>query len=53
MRPTVVDGVVVARPMFTITATMDHRYLDGFHAARLAKSALAYLEDPGSYEPAT
>lgn len=48
----VVDGQVVARPMLTISATMDHRYLDGFHAARLAKSARAYLSDPASYEPA-
>lgn len=47
----VVGGEVVARPMFTISATMDHRYLDGFHAARLAKSARAYLADPASYEP--
>ena len=51
-KPAVVDGEVVARPMFTISATMDHRYLDGFHAARLAKSARAYLEDPASFEPA-
>jgi len=50
-KPTVVDGEVVARPMLTISATMDHRYLDGFHAARLAKSARAYLADPESYEP--
>ena len=53
LKPTVVDGQVVARPMFTISATMDHRYLDGFHAARLGKSARAYLEDPGSFEPAS
>jgi pyruvate/2-oxoglutarate dehydrogenase complex dihydrolipoamide acyltransferase (E2) component len=50
-KPVVIDGQIVARPMITISATMDHRYLDGFHAARLAKSARAYLEDPAAYEP--
>jgi pyruvate/2-oxoglutarate dehydrogenase complex dihydrolipoamide acyltransferase (E2) component len=51
MRPAVVDGAVVPRAMLTISATMDHRYLDGFHAARLAKSTRAYLADPQSFEP--
>lgn len=48
----VVDaGEVVARPMLTVTATLDHRYLDGFHAARLARSLKAYCADPASHEP--
>lgn len=51
-RPTVVAGKVVARPMVTISATLDHRYLDGFHAARLARSLEGYLADPAGYEPA-
>ena len=51
-RAAVVDGEVVPRPMFTISATMDHRYLDGFHAARLARSAREYLDDPKRFEPA-
>jgi pyruvate/2-oxoglutarate dehydrogenase complex dihydrolipoamide acyltransferase (E2) component len=42
----VVDGEIVARPILNISATMDHRYLDGSHAARLAKTVRAYLEDP-------
>jgi pyruvate dehydrogenase E2 component (dihydrolipoamide acetyltransferase) len=50
-KPAVVDGQVVARPMLTISATMDHRYLDGFHAARLARSAREYLENPRKFEP--
>lgn len=50
-RPVVRSGKVVARPMFTITATMDHRYVDGYHAARLAKTTQAYLADPEAYEP--
>jgi pyruvate/2-oxoglutarate dehydrogenase complex dihydrolipoamide acyltransferase (E2) component len=33
-----------------MTATMDHRYLDGAHAAKLARSVRAYLEDPSHFE---
>jgi pyruvate dehydrogenase E2 component (dihydrolipoamide acetyltransferase) len=51
-RAVVVDDEVVARQMFTIAATMDHRYLDGFHAARLARSVREYLGDPKRFEPA-
>lgn len=50
-KPAVVDGAIVARPLLTVSATMDHRYVDGFHAARLARSARAYLEDPKRFEP--
>ena len=49
-KPVVVDGEIVARPMLTVSATMDHRYLDGSHAARLGKSVRAYLENPGAFE---
>jgi pyruvate dehydrogenase E2 component (dihydrolipoamide acetyltransferase) len=51
-KPAAVDGKVVIRPMVTLAATMDHRYLDGFHAARLAKSTSEYLGDPKRFEPA-
>ncbi len=50
-KPVVRDGEIVARPMLTMSATMDHRYLDGSHAARLAKSVRGYLEDPRAHEP--
>jgi pyruvate dehydrogenase E2 component (dihydrolipoamide acetyltransferase) len=50
-KPVVVDDEIVARPILTITATMDHRYVDGAHAARLARSVRAYLEDPSAFEP--
>ena len=50
-KPVVLDGEIVARPILTIAATMDHRYLDGSHAARLAKSVRRYLEDPRAQEP--
>lgn len=51
-KPAVVEGKVVPRPLLTLSATMDHRYVDGFHAARLARSTRAYLEDPKRFEPA-
>jgi len=52
-KPVVVDGEIVARPILTLTATMDHRYLDGAHAARLGKSVREYLEDPARFEEET
>jgi|SoiMetStandDraft_5_1073268.scaffolds.fasta_scaffold121313_1 pyruvate/2-oxoglutarate dehydrogenase complex dihydrolipoamide acyltransferase (E2) component len=48
----VVDGAIVARPMLTLSATLDHRYLDGAHAGRLVRSARAYLEDPAAFTEA-
>jgi pyruvate dehydrogenase E2 component (dihydrolipoamide acetyltransferase) len=45
-------GEIVARPLLTVTATIDHRYYDGSHAARLARGVRAYLEDPEAFEPA-
>jgi pyruvate/2-oxoglutarate dehydrogenase complex dihydrolipoamide acyltransferase (E2) component len=51
-KPVVLDDEIVARPILTITATMDHRYVDGFHASRLARSVREYLEDPKRHEPA-
>ena len=50
-RAVVVDGEIVIRPMLNLAATMDHRYLDGFHAARLARSVRAYCADPFAFEP--
>jgi hypothetical protein len=52
MKPAVVDGEVVARPRLTLTATLDHRYVDGAHAGRLVGSVRAYLEDPEVFEGA-
>lgn len=51
-KPAVVDGAVVPRPMLTLSATLDHRYIDGFHAAKLARSVSEYMEDPKRFEPA-
>lgn len=49
-RPVAVQGEVVIRPMITLSATLDHRYLDGFHASRLARSVEAYCADPAAHE---
>jgi hypothetical protein len=51
-RPVVVAGSIEIRPMLGLSATLDHRYLDGFHAARLARSMRAYCADPARYEQA-
>jgi 2-oxoacid dehydrogenases acyltransferase (catalytic domain) len=50
--PAVVRGEVVARPMLTITATFDHRLVDGFHAAQFAAAVRNYCEKPTRFEPA-
>jgi len=49
--PVVVEDEIVVRPMLTITATFDHRYVDGFHAARFARSVRGYCQAPASFEP--
>ena len=45
-RPTVVDGEVVVQQQITITATIDHRFIDGFEGGRLAKIVRSVFEDP-------
>lgn len=45
-RPVAVAGRVVVRPMFTLTATFDHRYVDGYHAAQFAESVQRYCSHP-------
>jgi pyruvate/2-oxoglutarate dehydrogenase complex dihydrolipoamide acyltransferase (E2) component len=49
--PVVVDDEVVVRPVLTVTATFDHRYVDGFHAAQFAAAVRSYCETPSSFEP--
>ena len=44
--PMAVDGEVVVRPRMILTATSDHRLVDGAHAAKLARIVLRYLADP-------
>jgi hypothetical protein len=49
--PVAVAGQVVVRPMITLTATFDHRYVDGFHAMQFARAVRDYCEHPASFEP--
>jgi pyruvate/2-oxoglutarate dehydrogenase complex dihydrolipoamide acyltransferase (E2) component len=40
------DGAVVVAKVMTMSATFDHRIIDGFHAAALAKVFREWLEHP-------
>jgi pyruvate dehydrogenase E2 component (dihydrolipoamide acetyltransferase) len=51
-KPVVVDGRVEVRPMLPLTATIDHRYADGWHISQLLRPFKAYLADPAQFEPA-
>ena len=44
------DGQMVIRKTFRINGTMDHRVIDGFHAAVLAREIANLLEDPERLE---
>jgi pyruvate dehydrogenase E2 component (dihydrolipoamide acetyltransferase) len=48
--PMAVDGQVVVRPRIVITATADHRLVDGAHAAQLARLVRAYLAAPATLD---
>jgi pyruvate dehydrogenase E2 component (dihydrolipoamide acetyltransferase) len=50
-RPVVEAGAVVARPILPITATIDHRYADGWHVSRALIAFREYLADPSAFEP--
>ncbi|MHB8872896.1 MAG: 2-oxo acid dehydrogenase subunit E2 [Myxococcaceae bacterium] len=49
-KPVAVDGHVEVRPMLPLTATIDHRYADGWHIARLVEALKAYLAEPARFE---
>ncbi|HVV84427.1 MAG TPA: 2-oxo acid dehydrogenase subunit E2 [Kofleriaceae bacterium] len=50
-RAVVVDHRITVRPVIPITATIDHRYVDGWHVARLMRAFQGYLADPAAHEP--
>lgn len=50
-RAVVRAGTVVARPMMTVTATFDHRYVDGFQAAQFGDAIREYCAHPERFEP--
>jgi pyruvate dehydrogenase E2 component (dihydrolipoamide acetyltransferase) len=45
-RAVVVDGSIVIRPILPLTATLDHRVIDGAQAGRLAATLTQLLGDP-------
>jgi pyruvate/2-oxoglutarate dehydrogenase complex dihydrolipoamide acyltransferase (E2) component len=49
-KPVVVDNQVAVRPILPLTATVDHRYVDGSHLSRAMKALKAYLADPEAHE---
>jgi pyruvate/2-oxoglutarate dehydrogenase complex dihydrolipoamide acyltransferase (E2) component len=50
-RPVAVSGRVEVHPILPITATIDHRYVDGAHLGRALQAFRAYLANPASFEP--
>jgi pyruvate/2-oxoglutarate dehydrogenase complex dihydrolipoamide acyltransferase (E2) component len=50
-RPVVVAHQVVVRPVIPLTATLDHRYVDGAQIGRALGALRAYLEQPSAHEP--
>ena len=49
-KPAVVNGKVTSRPLLTVTATIDHRFIDGFQGGVLAKAFREAFEDPWSLD---
>jgi 4-amino-4-deoxy-L-arabinose transferase-like glycosyltransferase len=49
--PVVEDGLVIAGKVMNVSASFDHRFIDGYHAGVLAKTLRSMLEDPfGSFD---
>ena len=45
-QPTVIDGQIVVRKVITLSATVDHRFIDGYQAGVLAHTARECFENP-------
>lgn len=45
-QPVVENGQVVPGKVMRLCATLDHRFIDGYHASVLSKTVHAYLEQP-------
>jgi pyruvate dehydrogenase E2 component (dihydrolipoamide acetyltransferase) len=50
-KPVAIDGRVEIRPILPITATIDHRYVDGAHLGDALRAFRTYLADPSAWEP--
>lgn len=48
--PMAVDGELVIRPQLTITATIDHRFMDGYQGGVLARVVRKGFEEPWALE---
>jgi pyruvate/2-oxoglutarate dehydrogenase complex dihydrolipoamide acyltransferase (E2) component len=51
-KPVAIEGRVEVRPILPLSATIDHRYVDGWHLSQLMKPFRDYLADPERHEPA-
>ena len=45
-QPMAVDGELVIRPQLTLTATLDHRFVDGFQVGSMARGLKRWLSHP-------
>ena len=45
-RPVVRDGEIIARPLMTMTLTVDHRAVDGAQAADFLRTVKNFIEEP-------
>lgn len=50
-KPVVVGDAIEIRQVLPICATIDHRYVDGYHIAKLFSVFKAYLAAPEEHEP--
>ncbi len=50
-QPSVVDGELTVRKLITISATVDHRFVDGYQAGVLAETARACFAEPACFGP--
>lgn len=49
-KPLAIEGRVEVRPVLPVTATIDHRYVDGWHVAKAMRVFRGYLEAPSERE---
>jgi len=45
------NGKPVVRPVLPLAIELDHRFVDGYQAAAMARLFRAYLADPAAYGP--
>jgi hypothetical protein len=45
------DRQAVICPVLPLTVGLDHRFIDGYQAATMARVFREYLEDPGAFDP--